>query len=158
MIDIRETILSIEKFIQNFMKWVLFLILGGMTLIVLLGVFFRYILKAPLPWSEELARYLMVWGASLGAFVAFKEGSHIGVTLIMDRFRGRIGIFLKRVSQMIVIIFMAIVVKEGIVLVFKLKGQTSTAMEIPMGWAYMAIPVGCLLILLEGLIMIIYRR
>jgi len=54
------------------MKVSLFSITGTMTVVVLAGVFFRYVLEAPLPWSEELARYLMVWGASLGASVAFE--------------------------------------------------------------------------------------
>lgn len=154
MNPIFKRILKVERFIQSLMKWCLFLILGGMTSVVFLGVFFRYILKAPLPWSEELARYLMVWGASLGSFVAFREGSHVGVTFIMDRLHGTSGIFLKKLSQIILIIFVAIVVKEGFSLVFKLKGQTSPAMEIPMGLAYLAIPIGFLLILLEALMMI----
>jgi len=139
------------------MKWVLFVLAGAMTASVLLGVCFRYILKAPLPWSEELARYLMVWGASLGASIAFREGSHVGVTMIMDRFHGRTGVVLTRSGQMIVALFMAIVMIEGFFLVLKLEGQTSTAMEIPMAWAYLAIPVGCLLILVETLIMIFLK-
>lgn len=154
---IHEGIRKVEQSVQNLMKWVLFLIIGTMTLVVLLGVFFRYILEAPLPWSEELARYLMVWGASLGAFVAFREGSHVGVTMIMDRFHGQTGIALTRAAQFIVTLFMAIVMIEGFVLVLKIRGQTSTAMEIPMAWAYLAIPVGCLLILLEALIMIFFK-
>jgi TRAP-type C4-dicarboxylate transport system permease small subunit len=52
---------------------------------------------------------------------------------------------------------MAIVMIEGFALVYQIKGQTSAAMEIPMGWAYLAIPVGCLLILLEALIMIFIK-
>lgn len=139
------------------MKWVLFILTGAMTATVLLGVCFRYILKAPLPWGEELARYLMIWGASLGASVAFKEGSHVGVTIIMDRFHGKTGVVLTKAAQFIVILFMTIVMIEGFALVLKLTGQTSTAMEIPMAWAYLAIPVGCLLILSEALIMIFFK-
>ena len=154
---VRSGILKTEASALRFMKWVLFILTGAMTASVLLGVCFRYILKAPLPWGEELARYLMVWGASLGASVAFREGSHVGVTMIMDRFHGKTGIVLTRASQFIVVIFMTIVMIEGFVLVLKLRGQTSTAMEIPMAWAYFAIPVGCLLILLEALIMIFFK-
>jgi len=157
MSGIREGILKVEQSIQNLMKWVLFLVTGTMTLVVLLGVFFRYVLKAPLPWSEELARYLMVWGASLGAFVAFREGSHVGVTMLMDRLHGQTAIVLTKAAQFIVVLFMTIVMIEGFVLVWKIKGQTSAAMEIPMGWAYIAIPLGCLLILMEALIMIFFK-
>ena len=154
---VQSRILKTEASALRFMKWVLFGLTGAMTAAVLLGVCFRYILKAPLPWGEELARYLMVWGASLGASVAFKEGSHVGVTMIMDRFHGKTGIALTKAAQFIVILFMAIVMIEGFVLVLKLKGQTSTAMEIPMAWAYLAIPVGCLLILLEALIVTFFK-
>ena len=157
MSSIREGILKVEQSIQNLMKWILFLVTGTMTLVVLLGVFFRYVLEAPLPWSEELARYLMVWGASLGAFVAFREGSHVGVTMIMDQLHGQAAIALTRAAQFIVALFMATVMIEGFILVSKIRGQTSAAMEIPMGWAYVAIPVGCLLILLEALIMIFFK-
>jgi TRAP-type C4-dicarboxylate transport system permease small subunit len=154
---VRSGILKIEAASLRLMKWVLFALSGAMTATVLLGVCFRYVLKAPLPWGEELGRYLMIWGASLGASVAFREGSHVGVTMIMDRFHGKTGITLTKLAQFIVILFMAIVMIEGFVLVLKLKGQTSTAMEIPMAWAYLAIPVGCLLILLEALIMIFFK-
>ena len=129
------------------------MITGTMTLIVLLGVVFRYILKAPLPWSEELARYLMVWGASLGASVAYREGTHIAITLFVDKLHGETGKVITWFTQIIIIVFMAIVMVEGFILVSKLSGQTSPAMEIPMAWPYLAIPVGCLLILFEAIFM-----
>src|SRR4030067_1492700 len=150
---IHEGILKVEQSVQNLMKWVLFLVTGTMTLVVLLGVFFRYILKAPLPWSEELARYLMVWGASLGASVAYREGTHIAITLFVDKLHGETGKVITWFTQIIIIVFMAIVMVEGFILVSKLSGQTSPAMEIPMAWPYLAIPVGCLLILFEAIFM-----
>lgn len=139
------------------MKWVLFLITGAMTVSVLLGVLFRYALKAPLPWSEEMARYLMIWGVSLGASIAFREGSHVGITILMDRLSKTPGRILIQFAQIIIIAFMATISIYGFILVSKLRGQTSPAMEIPMAWAYLAIPVGCLLIFLEGLAMLIFR-
>jgi TRAP-type C4-dicarboxylate transport system permease small subunit len=145
--------MRIDHVYYGFMKWALFLITGCMTLIVLLGVVFRYILKAPLPWSEELSRYLMVWAASLGAAVAFKEGSHVAVTLLCDQFYGITRKILRWISQTIMLVFMIIVMVKGFVLAFELRTQISPAMEIPMTWPYLAIPVGCLFIVLEILIL-----
>ncbi|MBS3918195.1 MAG: TRAP transporter small permease subunit [Deltaproteobacteria bacterium] len=85
MSNAREKIIRAEKIFHHFIKWVLFIITGAMTVSVLLGVLFRYVLKAPLPWSEEMARYLMIWGVSLGASIAFREGSHVGITILVDR-------------------------------------------------------------------------
>jgi len=154
MHQIQNKIFSIEQVFHHGLKWVLFMITGAMTLVVLLGVLFRYILKAPLPWAEELARYLMVWGASLGASVAYRKGTHIAITILADRLHGLGGRIIKSITQIIVLIFMAIVTFEGFILVLELSGQTSPAMEIPMAWPYLAIPVGCLLILFEAIIMI----
>ena len=75
----------------------------------------------------------------------------------MDRIQGQAAVALTRAAQFIVALFMAIVTIEGFILVYQIKGQTSAAMEIPMGWAYLAIPMGCLLILLEVLIMIFFK-
>jgi TRAP-type transport system small permease protein len=48
---------------------------GAMLLLIIYQVVTRYILRNPPVWTEELARYCMVWGGMLGATVAFREGS-----------------------------------------------------------------------------------
>lgn len=155
---IREGILKVEQSVQNLLKWVLFLIMGTMTAVVLLGVLFRYVLEAPLPWSEELARYLMVWGASLGASVAFREGSHIAVRMLVDRLHGLSGEIVLKVTEVIVFIFMAIVMVEGFILAVKVNSQESPAMEISMTWPYLSIPIGCLFIVFEIPIMMFFHK
>ena len=156
--SIREGILKVEQSVQNLTKWVLFLIIGTMTGVVLLGVLFRYVLMVPLPWSEELARYLMVWGASLGASVAFREGSHIAVTMLVDKLHGIYGEIILKFTQIIVFIFMAIVMVEGFILAVNVSNQESPAMEISMTWPYLSIPIGCLFILFEIPIMMFFHK
>ncbi len=60
------------------------LLFGAMTVIVILGVFFRYVLNAPLNWVEETSRYLMIWGASLAISLGISAGEHVGLTVILD--------------------------------------------------------------------------
>jgi TRAP-type C4-dicarboxylate transport system permease small subunit len=48
---------------------------GVLLILVIFQVVTRYILQNAPVWTEELARYCMVWGGLLGATVAFKEGS-----------------------------------------------------------------------------------
>ncbi|PKL05930.1 MAG: hypothetical protein CVV53_06950 [Spirochaetae bacterium HGW-Spirochaetae-9] len=60
------------------------LLFGVMTAIVILGVFFRYVLNAPLNWVEETSRYLMIWGASLSISLGISAGEHVGLTIILD--------------------------------------------------------------------------
>lgn len=152
MSNLHDFMRRVQIWIRYFMKASLFSITGTMTVVVLAGVFFRYVLVAPLPWSEELARYLMVWGASLGASVAFEQGSHVAVTVLLDKFPGTVGKVLTWAAHIVIIVFMAVVVKEGFALARELRIQESTAMEVPMTWPYLAIPVGCLFILIQALI------
>jgi len=60
------------------------LLFGVMTTIVIFGVFFRYVLNAPLNWVEETSRYLMIWGASLSISLGISAGEHVGLTVILD--------------------------------------------------------------------------
>ena len=57
-----------------------------MVLVTLAQVIFRYVLAAPLPWSEELARYCFVWIVFLGGAVGLSRGTHLGVDLLVNAF------------------------------------------------------------------------
>ena len=60
--------------------------IGAMTAIVIAGVFFRYVLLKPIGWSEEAARYLMIWAASLAVSLGIMKGEHVGLTFIVGSF------------------------------------------------------------------------
>lgn len=154
--SLRKEVLKVEAIFLGTIKWILFVMMAGMTLSVLLGVLFRYVLKDSLSWSEELARYLMIWCACLGAAVAYREGSHFAITLIVDKFHGNLAKIITKVAEIMVFIFFVIVAAEGIVLLSGLEGQTTPAMQIPMGVPYLAVPVACLIIVFEALIMFFF--
>ena len=56
--------------------------------ILFAGVVARYVLHAPLIWSDELASILFLWLAMLGAVVAFRRGEHMRMTALVAM-RGR---------------------------------------------------------------------
>ncbi len=49
------------------------------------GVLSRYVFHHSIAWSEELVRYLFMWGGLFGAAAAFRSGRHSGIPLIVDR-------------------------------------------------------------------------
>ncbi|MDA8226350.1 MAG: TRAP transporter small permease subunit, partial [Desulfitobacterium hafniense] len=59
--------------INRLATWVVVIMTAVMSVIILAQVIFRYVLEAPLPWSEEVARYLMVWGTFLGAGLGVRK-------------------------------------------------------------------------------------
>jgi hypothetical protein len=110
------------------------LIVAGivMSLVVFLQVVFRFFIKIPLPWSEELSRYLMVWVGMMGASLALYEGRHIGVDLLMGRLRGWVRRVLMTAAILAVIWFLWLLVREGAGLALQNYSQLSPAMMIPM--------------------------
>lgn len=62
-----------------------------MVLLVLdvwLGVMVRYFVDFPLTFTEEAARYLMIWMALLAVSIGIARREHIGVLILFDRLRG----------------------------------------------------------------------
>ncbi len=76
--------------INRVMEYLLFGLGLSMALVVAVQVFCRYVLNASLFWSEELARYMLVWLSFFGATVAYHRHLHPGVDLVISRL-GRTG-------------------------------------------------------------------
>ena len=76
-LKIVNKIYSIVKIIEENLVIIL---LAIMVSNVAIGVFYRYVLNNSLSWTEELARYLMVWFAYIGMAMAFRDESHVNVS------------------------------------------------------------------------------
>ena len=126
-------------------------VLGAlMSLIIFLQVFFRFVVYVPFPWSEECARYMMVWMAMLGSVVALRWGRHIGVRVLVEKIPGQgYDRFVVPLVQLCMIAFLAIVAKQGWNLTAFNMHQRSPAMEIPMMIPYLSIPVGAIMMILD---------
>jgi len=122
---------------------------AAMSVIVMLQIIFRFVIYIPLPWSEELARYLMIWTGMVGSFVALREGRHIGVTLVVNRLPPQAAAGVAIFVQAATILFLAILAKQGLTLAWINFNQLSPAMRIPMFFPYLAVPVGAALMIIE---------
>ncbi|MCU0590209.1 MAG: TRAP transporter small permease [Desulfobacterales bacterium] len=120
-----------------------------MSVVVMLQIIFRFVIYIPLPWSEELARYLMIWTGMVGSFVALREGRHIGVTLVVNRLPPRTAAGVAVFVQVLTILFLLILAKQGLALALINLDQLSPAMRIPMFFPYLAVPVGAALMIIE---------
>jgi TRAP-type C4-dicarboxylate transport system permease small subunit len=120
-----------------------------LVVIVVAGVFFRYVLGSSIPWSEEIGRYLMIWLGFLGASLALREGSHVGVELVRNWLPPRVATWLGGVARGAVAGFLFIATYYGVTLVANLWDQVSPVAGIRMTWPYLAIPVGSLLMLIQ---------
>ena len=106
------------------------------TLQVITRVFFT-----ALSWSEEITSFLLIYASLVGAAVAFKRGSHIAVTFIVQRLPAGSQKALAVLVHLFGIAFFAVIAFYGIVLMKAESHQTSPAMMIPMLWVYLIFPV-----------------
>jgi len=130
----------------------LILLMALIVLAVTWQVFTRFIIKDPSSFTEELARFLLIWIGVLGASYALRTRSHLGIDLITERVGPRGKIILQIIVYALIIVFAtAVMIVGGIQLVeltFTLQ-QTSAALGVKMGYVYSVIP-------LSGLLMVIY--
>lgn len=116
----------------------------AISVILIMQVIMRYFLRDPFVWSEELARYLLVWTAMLGVSLAVREGRHIKVDLLPTMLSPRFQWFFDLCAHLGVLIFCALMIWFGVPLIERLAriGQPSPALEIPMWIIYTSVPVG----------------
>jgi TRAP-type C4-dicarboxylate transport system permease small subunit len=120
-----------------------------LVVIVVASVLFRYIFVAPLEWSEEVGRYMMIWVGFLAASVGVRQGLHVGVDFVVTSVRPGLAVWLRRLARAATAIFLLIVMGYGFMLVGNLWDQWSPVLTIRMTWPYLAIPVGSLLMLIQ---------
>jgi TRAP-type C4-dicarboxylate transport system permease small subunit len=104
----------------------------------------RYAVRVPSSYTEELARYLMIWVGLLGAAYAVGQGMHLAIDLLPAALHGRARRRLERVIALFVLIFaLAVMVWGGSRLVWMTfyLGQKSAAMKLKMGYVYLALPI-----------------
>ena len=66
---------------------VLIVAVALLLLDVVLGVFTRYVMGEQAKWTEELARFLLIWVSLLGSAVAFGSKAHLGVDFFVSKFQ-----------------------------------------------------------------------
>lgn len=134
--------------IARALKMVIVALLAAMTITVALQIVLRYFFASPLPWGEEITRYMFVYLIFLGAAAGIHAGVHVSIDAIVIRLPPRAHRVMELVAKIIVAAFLVVLVIFGTQLALNTLGQRSPALGIPIGLAYFAIPLGALLGLL----------
>ena len=137
-------------------------LLGFMVLAVTWQVVSRYALGDPSGWTEELARFLLVWVGTLGGALAYQRRLHLGIDLLPDYLRRRgekynnpmTGTVIAVVVDGSVLVFaLAVLVVGGgalVALTLELE-QYSPALGLPMAVVYLALPASGLIMSISAL-------
>jgi TRAP-type C4-dicarboxylate transport system permease small subunit len=143
-----------KKTIDKLLGYVLILLLAAMTLDVLWGVFTRYVLGSQADWSEELARFLLIWISLLGSAYAAGQRMHLSIDLLAPKLSERGRRRLSGFIHFLVLLFALLVMVVGglrMMYITQVLGQQSAALRIPMYWVYAVVPFSGLLVMLYQL-------
>ncbi len=126
------------------------LIFGAMTITVLLGVFTRYVLNAPLSWTEETARYLMIWGASLAISIGVRENEHVGLSILYDAIKSvKARKALTTIVFVLVAAFLVFMTILGVGMTVEASTRMTMALGITMFIPTLAVPIAMVLALVQ---------
>ncbi len=117
------------------------LMLGLMTVLVILQVFWRYVLEMPFPQSQELAIYAMVYVVMFGSTIAVYNKTHIAVNFIVERVPAKFAFILRMTAYVMLIIFFYLLIKEGWALSLRAMRQLSPTTGIPVGYIMASVPI-----------------
>jgi len=122
---------------EHFEETLLSVFLLGIVVFMTAHVFFRYVLKSPIVWTEELTRYLFIWFVFTGFSYGIKMSSHLRVN-ILEIYFPKLELALNVFQDFLTFVFIVYLIPAGIdVLKFFLRtGQTSPGLELPMIFVY----------------------
>ena len=122
-----------------------------MLLSVVWQVITRYFLGSPSSFTDELARYLLIWVGVLGGAYASGKHMHLAIDLLPSKLEGKAKMRLQMFIYLLIILFvLATFIIGGIRLVYitYTLRQISAAMQIPLAGVYIIIPISGVLIIL----------
>ena len=139
-------------FFKYSLEIALVFLLIAMTLTVFSQVIARYIFEAPLSWSEELARFILIWVSMLSAAYAFKTKSHFALTILVSKLPDKHQKITSFCIHIVVAIFFLIICYYSVIFVHSVNGHIAPALQISMQIPYSSIIVASGLISIFSLL------
>ena len=137
--------------VRHPLETVICAILVTMTVVVFSQVIARYVLQQSLSWSEELARFLLLWLSMLSAAYAYRIKAHFALQVVVSRFPEKLRRAVSTSIHIVVAAFFAVLLYYSIIFVKGVAGHTAPTLQISMQIPYSSIVVGSALILFEAI-------
>jgi TRAP-type C4-dicarboxylate transport system permease small subunit len=125
-------------------------VIGGAVIVgsLIVGVFFRYVLRDSLSWTDEVAMFCFSWIVFLAAALLVRESGHVRVELIENYLPNRAARGLRIFIDLLILITGVYLVWTGWNLMILTVGQLSPAVRYPIWTRNLSLPVSGLLMAL----------
>src|SRR6201995_5160512 len=133
---------SIEAVLGTLVEIPAAILVVAEIVILFAGVVSRYVMHAPLIWSDELASILFLWLAMLGAVVAFRRAEHMRMTAVVASAGPKMWAYLDVVATCAALAFLLMILRPAYEYAYEESFITTPALQIPNTWRAAALPVG----------------
>jgi len=123
-------------------KYSTMVVVGMITGIIFVGVFWRYVLGDALAWYEETGKYLMMWLVFLASPIVLKRIGHVAIDNLPRILPERIKYLMYVIVFSGTLFLLYTMVVEGWGLSINAWTQKWTSLPISFFWVYLAVPVG----------------
>ena len=147
---------NIKIAVDKVLEWTLIVLMAANVLNVLWQVFTRFVLKNPSSFTEELARYLLIWVGLLGAGYVAGRKMHLAIDVVVNRLKGgrarRLAEYLIEVSIFVFALFVMVYGGIRLVVITLTLNQISAVLRIKLGYVYLVLPLSGLLIMFYSIL------
>lgn len=136
--------------IDTVLKYVLVFLMGVLVVDVVWQVFTRYVMGSPSTFTDELARFLLIWVSLLGAAYASGQHMHLAIDVLSERLSPSGRLKLNILIKLLIISFVvAVMIIGGSMLVYYtyIYQQTTATLQVPVAYVYLIGPISGLFIL-----------
>ena len=149
-----------KRAIDRFLELALIVLMGANVINVLWQVFTRFVLKEPSSFTEELARYLLIWVGLLGASYAAGKKMHLAIDVVLQTLKKKKKIWAETGIQISIFLFAFFVMVVGglrLVTITLTLNQISAALRIKLGYVYLVLPLSGMLIMFYAVVFVIEK-
>ncbi|WP_202615376.1 TRAP transporter small permease [Algoriphagus kandeliae] len=110
----------------------------------------RYVFQNPSSFTDELARYMLIWVGMLGAAYVAGKDQHLAIDIVLSKMNSTQIRGTRILIHLFVLLFALVAMVIGgsnLVYITFTLGQTSAALKIPLAYVYAIIPISGLLVI-----------
>lgn len=147
--------------IEQFIKIIIALCIAGMTILIFTNVILRYVFHTGITWAEEMSRFMFIWMVFLGSILVLKEGTHIGMDILVRKVPENISKLLLFIGNCIILVIAFIVLNGSWEMTLDSISSKAPATGISLAFMYFVgiiMSVGMIVIAFVNLIKIFKQK
>lgn len=134
--------------LNKILKFVIVMLFLLLVLIVILQVFSRYIPAVTIPWTEEVARFFLIFVTFIGSAIAIRDNEHITITFLINKLPFSFRKYMNILIYILIILFLLVFLKGSFEMIKMTWFVPSISLpRIKIGYIYLVLPIGTVLMI-----------